>query len=56
MIIIAGLILISLTIAVIFLIAFFWSIKSGQYEDVYTPSVRMLFDEPKKEDDESTAS
>jgi len=41
---------ISLTIAVIFLIVFFWNMKSGQYDDTYTPSVRMLFDgKPKKE-------
>jgi len=34
----------SLTIAIGFLIAFIWSVKSGQYDDDYTPSVRMLFD------------
>lgn len=27
-----------------FLVAFIWSVKSGQYDDDYTPSVRMLFD------------
>lgn len=27
-----------------FLIAFLWSVKSGQMDDDYTPSVRMLFD------------
>ncbi len=27
-----------------FLIAFLWSVKSGQFDDDYTPSVRMLFD------------
>ena len=42
--IIVILIAISLTIAVIFLAIFYWSIKSGQYDDTYTPSVRMLFD------------
>jgi nitrogen fixation-related uncharacterized protein len=28
-----------------------WSVKSGQYSDTYTPSVRMLFEDesPKKE-------
>jgi cbb3-type cytochrome oxidase maturation protein len=41
---------ISLTIAIIFLAVFFWNMKSGQYDDTYTPSVRMLFDgKPKKE-------
>jgi cbb3-type cytochrome oxidase maturation protein len=31
--------------AVAFLIAFIWAVKSGQYEDTYTPSVRILFDD-----------
>ena len=34
----------SLFVAIIFLIVFFWNVKSGQYDDDYTPSVRMLFD------------
>jgi cbb3-type cytochrome oxidase maturation protein len=34
----------SLLLAIGFLIAFIWSVKSNQYEDDYTPSVRMLFD------------
>jgi cbb3-type cytochrome oxidase maturation protein len=38
---------ISLVVAVGFLIAFLWSVKNGQYEDDYTPSVRILFDEKK---------
>lgn len=29
-----------------FLMAFIWSVKNGQYDDTYTPSVRMLFDDP----------
>ena len=37
-----------------FLVAFFWSVKSGQYSDTYTPSVRMLFDDEKsKKENES---
>ena len=28
-----------------FLIAFIWAVKSGQYDDRYTPSVRILFDD-----------
>ena len=39
------LIIVSVTIALGFLIAFLWSVKSGQYDDDYTPSVRMLFDD-----------
>jgi len=43
--IIVLLILISISIAIIFLIIFIWSMKNGQYDDTYTPSVRMLFDD-----------
>ena len=43
--IILALILISLIVAVCFLIAFIWAVKSGQYDDAYTPSVRMLFED-----------
>jgi len=31
-------------VALFFLGAFIWSIRSGQYEDDYTPSIRMLFE------------
>jgi len=34
-----------------FLVAFIWSVKSGQYEDTYTPSVRMLFEDPALKED-----
>jgi cbb3-type cytochrome oxidase maturation protein len=40
---------ISMTVALIFLGIFIWSFKSGQYDDTYTPSIRMLFDATKKE-------
>lgn len=45
----------SLLLAIIFLIAFFWAHKNGQNDDLYTPSVRMLFDdeEVKEEDQKS---
>jgi len=36
---------ISILVAGAFLTAFLWSVKSGQYDDDYTPSVRMLFDD-----------
>lgn len=44
------LIIVSLVVAVCFLLAFIWSVKSGQYEDGYTPSVRMLFDDELKKE------
>jgi cbb3-type cytochrome oxidase maturation protein len=36
---------VSIIVAVFFFIAFIKSVKSGQYDDTYTPSVRMLFDD-----------
>ena len=45
---------ISILVAVIFFIAFIVAVRNGQYDDSYTPSVRMLFedelikDKPKK--------
>lgn len=46
--IIVILIAISLNIAIGFLIAFLYSVKSGQYDDTYSPSIRMLFDDKAK--------
>ncbi|MCC3159164.1 cbb3-type cytochrome oxidase assembly protein CcoS [Hymenobacter sp. 15J16-1T3B] len=46
--IIFGLITISLCVAVLFLLAFVWAVRTQQYDDTYTPAVRMLF-----EDDET---
>ena len=48
----------SLLIALAFLGAFIWSVKTGQFDDDYTPSVRMLFDDPQKnvKTDESTTT
>lgn len=39
----------SLLVATGFLIAYLWAVKSGQYDDKYTPSVRILFDDSKNE-------
>ena len=46
---------ISILVAGSFLAAFLWSVKNGQYDDDYTPSVRMLFDD-KKETASSTST
>ena len=43
--IILVLIVLSLIVAGGFLIAFFWAVRTGQYDDSYTPSVRILFDD-----------
>lgn len=48
---------VSLLIALFFLISFIWAVKSNQFEDDYSPSVRILFDdeqtETKEEEDGS---
>jgi cbb3-type cytochrome oxidase maturation protein len=51
MLIILVLISVSLTIALMFLGLFLWNIKSGQYDDTYTPSVRMLFEDKRDQED-----
>ncbi len=45
------LIFFSLLVAIGFLIAFIISLRRGQYDDLYTPSVRMLFEDKGKEKD-----
>ncbi len=46
----------SLLIAGSFLAAFIWSIKNGQYEDDYTPSIRILLDEEKNKNQNSNTN
>ena len=31
-----------------FLIALFWAVKNGQFDDLFTPSVRILHDAPRE--------
>ena len=47
---------ISILVALIFFVAFVISVRKGQYDDSYTPSVRMLFDDEvrSKDTDENT--
>lgn len=47
---------ISVLVALVFFAAFIFSVRSGQFDDAYTPSVRMLFEdelvkEPQDEDE-----
>ncbi|NKI25302.1 cbb3-type cytochrome oxidase assembly protein CcoS [Arenibacter sp. 6A1] len=35
----------SIIVAIVFFAAFLLSVKNGQYDDSYTPSVRMLFED-----------
>ncbi|MEP6676430.1 MAG: cbb3-type cytochrome oxidase assembly protein CcoS [Ferruginibacter sp.] len=36
---------VSMMIAGSFLVAFLWSVNNGQYDDDYTPGLRILFDD-----------
>ncbi|SDZ94736.1 cbb3-type cytochrome oxidase assembly protein CcoS [Pedobacter hartonius] len=35
----------SILLALVFLLAFFWASRSGQNDDLYTPGIRILFDD-----------
>ncbi|MBC8216093.1 MAG: cbb3-type cytochrome oxidase assembly protein CcoS [Candidatus Marinimicrobia bacterium] len=39
------LISVSLFMAIGFLLSFFWAVRSGQYDDSYTPSIRSIMDD-----------
>lgn len=42
----------SLVVAIGFLIAFLWAVRTGQYDDDVSPSIRMLFDNEEEEGEE----
>jgi len=44
---------ISLIVAIGFLFAFLWAVRHGQYDDDYTPSVRILFEDEFTEKNQS---
>jgi cbb3-type cytochrome oxidase maturation protein len=45
--VIVFLVVLALLIAGGFLLSFFWATKDGQFDDTYTPAVRILFDDTK---------
>ncbi|QLE00604.1 cbb3-type cytochrome oxidase assembly protein CcoS [Galbibacter sp. BG1] len=45
---------ISILVAIVFFIAFISAVRSGQYDDSYTPSVRMLFEDELKNEPNTT--
>ncbi len=47
---------VTVLLAVMFLFLFFRNVKTGQYDDTYTPSVRMLFEDELVKDPSSTSS
>ena len=42
------LIVISVIVAVFFLGIFIWAVKTGQFDDTVSPSIRILFEDDKK--------
>lgn len=44
----------SLLVAVGFLAAYLWAVKSGQFDDKHTPSIRILFENNKKSQNEES--
>lgn len=49
MIVIFLLIPLSIIIAICFLLAFIWAVRSGQYEDTCTPALRLLLEEKRNQ-------
>ncbi|HSH19220.1 MAG TPA: cbb3-type cytochrome oxidase assembly protein CcoS [Draconibacterium sp.] len=47
---------VSLFAALIFLGAFIWAVKTGQFDDNKTPSIRMLFDDDSVSTEETDSS
>ncbi|MEO5892528.1 MAG: cbb3-type cytochrome oxidase assembly protein CcoS [Ferruginibacter sp.] len=47
---------VSIVVAGGFLTAFLWSVHNGQYDDDYTPSIRILFDDGVTPEAEKTAT
>jgi cbb3-type cytochrome oxidase maturation protein len=45
----------SLIVAIGFLAAYLWAVKSGQYDDKYTPSVRILFGDKNNSDGDAAS-
>lgn len=44
----------SLVVALLFLVVFIISVRSGQFDDLHTPSVRILFDDAFEKPEEET--
>ncbi|HNR09188.1 MAG TPA: cbb3-type cytochrome oxidase assembly protein CcoS [Saprospiraceae bacterium] len=37
----------SLSVALVFLLAYLWSVRDGQFDDVFSPGERILFEDKK---------
>jgi cbb3-type cytochrome oxidase maturation protein len=49
------LLLASITVALIFLLAFIWGVKNGQFSDSFSPPLRILFDDGAKPEESATS-
>lgn len=49
------LIICSIFVAGGFLLAFIWAVRSGQYDDTYSPAVRILFEDKKESNQKETS-
>ena len=47
---------VSVIVALVFFVAFIVSVRAGQYDDTYTPSVRMLFEDELVKEETSQVS
>jgi cbb3-type cytochrome oxidase maturation protein len=45
----------SMLLAAGFLAAFLWAVRSGQYRDKHTPSLRILFDSERRDSHDSSS-
>lgn len=48
--VIIGLVILAVLVAGGFLVAFFWATNDGQFDDTYSPAVRILIDNDTKQD------
>lgn len=46
------LVIVGIIVAGGFLLGFIWAVRNGQYDDMYSPGVRVLFEDPGKRDPE----
>ena len=46
----------SIVVAAGFLVAFLWAVKSGQYDDDISPSIRILFDNKENKSDQTNTN
>ena len=49
--IIFALLPLSILFAVCALVAYFWGVRSGQFDDLETPAMRALFDDEERDED-----